>query len=279
MQRNADIGLFAEPSGLRKVERFVALLETTRLTKDFGGVRALNDISLGVEEGEILGMIGPNGSGKSTFINVLTGIYAPDAGKVLFRDEDVTAMPTHRVTKKGVARTFQNLRVFQNVSVLENVLIGRHCRLGDTLWDVYFKPFFAIRREKEASKTAMRLLEQANLADRKGDLAKILPYGEQRLLEICRAVASDPSLLLLDEPCAGLNPAELETLAGFILKLRENGISIFIVEHNMRFMMSVAERIVVLDAGKKFREGLPADIQQDSEVQRIYLGEEEDEAC
>jgi branched-chain amino acid transport system ATP-binding protein len=255
----------------------MTLLTTDKLTKKFGGVTALDRIGLSIGKGEILGMIGPNGSGKTTFINVLTGIYTPEDGNVSFGQEDITGLPVHRITQKGIARTFQNLRVFQNVSVLYNVLIGRHCRIANSLTDIFLRPRTAFRREKEARDRAVDVLELARLAGHKDEMAKNLSYGDQRLLEICRALASEPRLLLLDEPCAGMNPVEMDTLAQFVLALKAKGLTIFIIEHNMRFIMSIAERIVVLEAGRQFREGLPADIQKDPEVQRIYLGEEAQE--
>jgi branched-chain amino acid transport system ATP-binding protein len=254
----------------------MALLQTQDLLKRFGGVTAVNDVSLRIEPGEILGMIGPNGSGKSTFINLLTGIYRPDGGSITFRDEQIGGLPAHRVTRKGIARTFQNLRVFSNVSVLYNVLIGSHCRIDTSLYSIYLRPFKARRTQRAAVSRAMEILEMANLANRRDELAKNLSYGEQRLLEICRALCSEPHLLLLDEPCAGMNPVEMDILAEFLRFLQGEGNTIFIVEHNMRFIMSVAERLVVLNTGKKFREGGPAEIQADVEVQRIYLGEEDE---
>ena len=254
----------------------MALLETDRVWKKFGGVTAVQDIALSIEKGEILGMIGPNGSGKTSFINLLSGIYRPDKGRILFSGEDITELPAHLITKKGIARTFQNLRVFPNISVLDNLLIGRHCRVNTSLANIYLNPFLSRKREKEAEDCVIELLEWVHLGDRRKELAKNLPYGEQRLLEICRALASEPLLLLLDEPCAGMNPVEMDTLAAFLKNLRQRGTTLFIIEHNMRFIMSIAERIVVLDAGTKFREGTPGQIQKDKEVQRIYLGEEEE---
>jgi len=254
----------------------MALLETDRVWKKFGGVTAVQDIALSIEKGEILGMIGPNGSGKTSFINLLSGIYRPDKGRILFSGEDITELPAHLITKKGIARTFQNLRVFPNISVLDNLLIGRHCRVNTSLANIYLNPFLSRKREKEAEDRVIELLEWVHLGDRRKELAKNLPYGEQRLLEICRALASEPLLLLLDEPCAGMNPVEMDTLAAFLKNLRQRGTTLFIIEHNMRFIMSIAERIVVLDAGTKFREGTPGQIQKDKEVQRIYLGEEEE---
>jgi len=255
----------------------MAFLETDRVWKKFGGVTAVQDIALSIEKGEILGMIGPNGSGKTSFINLLSGIYRPDKGNIRFIGEDITGLPAYLITKKGIARTFQNLRVFPNISVLDNLLIGRHCRVNNSLANVYLNPFLSRKREKEAEDYVIELLDWVHLADRRKELAKNLPYGEQRLLEICRALASEPQLLLLDEPCAGMNPVEMDTLAAFLKNLRERGTTLFIIEHNMRFIMSIAERIVVLDAGAKFREGSPVQIQNDKEVQRIYLGEEEEE--
>jgi branched-chain amino acid transport system ATP-binding protein len=254
----------------------MVLLETRQLMKHFGGIMAVNEISLSIDKGEILGMIGPNGSGKSTFVNLLTGIYAPDNGQTLFKDRDITRLPVHRITEFGIARTFQNLRIFQNISVMTNILIGRHSQIKNSLWDVYLRPLSAWKREKAAREKAMEYLELAHLADRGNELAKNLPYGEQRLLEICRALASEPELLLLDEPCAGMNPVEMDTLAEFIKRIKAAGTTVFIIEHNMRFIMSVAERIVVLNMGKKFKEGSPLEIQSDAGVQSIYLGEEED---
>jgi branched-chain amino acid transport system ATP-binding protein len=254
----------------------MALLETDRVWKKFGGVTAVQDIALSIEQGEILGMIGPNGSGKTSFINLLSGIYRPDQGRITFAGEDITELPAHVITKKGIARTFQNLRVFPNISVLDNLLIGRHCRVNTSLANIYLNPFLSRKREKEAEERVIELLEWVHLGDRRKELAKNLPYGEQRLLEICLALASEPQLLLLDEPCAGMNPVEMDTLAAFLKNLRDKGTTLFIIEHNMRFIMAIAERIVVLDAGAKFREGTPAEIQNDKEVQRIYLGEEEE---
>ncbi len=257
----------------------MALLETRQLLKHFGGIMAVNDISLTIGEGEIVGMIGPNGSGKSTFVNLLTGLYTPDKGQTLFRGQDITGMQTHRITSIGISRTFQNLRVFQNVSVLTNILIGRHCQIDNPLWKIFLRPLAARKTEKEGREKAINFLKLANLADRMDEMAKNLPYGEQRLLEICRALASEPALLLLDEPCAGMNPVEMDTLAEFVRKIKAAGTTVFIIEHNMRFIMSVAERIIVLNMGKKFMEGNPKEIQADSGVQRIYLGEEEENPC
>ena len=187
----------------------MGLLETRDLRKSFGGVMAVSDVTMDLSEGEILGVIGPNGSGKSTLINLLTGIYRPDRGTIRFDGRDITGLPAHRVTRRGIARTFQNLRVFSNVSVLVNIMIGQHTRIDNQLWTLFLRPLTALKRERAAEKTAREILAMANLAGRGEELAKSLPYGEQRLLEICRALAAGPRLLLLDEPCAGMNPKEI----------------------------------------------------------------------
>ncbi|MDA8136663.1 MAG: ABC transporter ATP-binding protein [Desulfobacteraceae bacterium] len=254
----------------------MSLLTADTIGKTFGGVIALKDVSLTVEKGEIVGMIGPNGSGKTTFINNLSGLYAPTSGQFMFNGEDITGLPAHVITGKGISRTFQNLRVFPNISVLENILIGLHCKISTSLWDVYAGVLKTRKVEQQAREKAMAVLELADLAGRHDTLAKNLPYGKQRLLEICRAIVSDPHLLLLDEPCAGMNPVEMDDLAGFIRILQKKGITVFVIEHNMRFIMSVAERIIVLANGAKFQEGTPVEIQKDKKVQAIYLGEEGD---
>jgi len=254
----------------------MSLLTADTIGKKFGGVIALKDVSLTVEKGEIVGMIGPNGSGKTTFINNLSGLYAPTSGRFMFNGEDITGLPAHVITGKGISRTFQNLRVFPNISVLENILIGLHCKISTSLWDVYAGVLKTRKVERQAREKAMAVLELADLAGRHDTLAKNLPYGKQRLLEICRAIVSDPHLLLLDEPCAGMNPVEMDDLAGFIRILQKKGITVFVIEHNMRFIMSVAERIIVLANGAKFQEGTPVEIQKDKKVQAIYLGEEGD---
>ncbi len=254
----------------------MSLLTARTIGKKFGGVIALNDVSLTVEKGEIVGMIGPNGSGKTTFINNLSGLYAPSQGQFIFNDEDITGLPAHVITGKGISRTFQNLRVFPNISVLENILIGLHCRIDISLWDVYARFLKTRKIEQKARKKAMAVLELADLADSHNILAKNLPYGKQRLLEISRAIVSAPHLLLLDEPCAGMNPVEMDDLADFIKVLQEKGITVFVIEHNMRFIMSVAQRLIVLANGSKFQEGTPTQIQNDKKVQAIYLGDEGD---
>ena len=257
----------------------MTLLTAENIGKNFGGVQALSRVSLSVDREEILGMIGPNGSGKTTFINNLSGIYAPTTGRFFFNGEDITGLPPHLIMAKGISRTFQNLRVFPHISVLENVLIGLHCRINLSLWDIYFRLFKTRRREAQARELAMEVLKMADLDGQANALAKNLPYGKQRLLEICRAIVSNPHLVLLDEPCAGMNPNEMDELAEFIHFLKDKGITVFVIEHNMRFIMSVAQRLIVLENGAKFTEGTPEEIQNDAGVQAIYLGEEEGLAC
>ena len=254
----------------------MALLQTENVTKRFGGVTAVKSVSITVHPGEIVGMIGPNGSGKSSFVNLLSGIYKPDSGNIIFEGEKITGLPAHLITRKGIARTFQNLRVFSNVSVLDNLLIGRHCKISNSLLNVYLNPAASQRIEKASEASVRGLLEMVDLSDRMNDFARNLSYGSQRLLEICRALASEPKLLLLDEPCAGMNPSEVDALSSFLKNLQKRGTTIFIIEHNMKFIMSIAERIFVLNAGETFREGTPAVIQNDTQVQKIYLGEEEE---
>ena len=254
----------------------MSLLTATKIGKKFGGVIALHDVSLTVDKGEIVGMIGPNGSGKTTFINNLSGIYSPTTGQFTFDGEDITGLEAHVITNKGISRTFQNLRVFPNISVLENILIGLHCRIETSLWDVYACFMKTKRVEAQAREKAMAVLETANLAEQSHTLVKNLPYGKQRLVEVCRAIVSDPSLLLLDEPCAGMNPVEMDALADYIRIVQQNGITVFVIEHNMRFIMAVAERLIVLANGSKFTEGTPTEIQKNEKVQAIYLGDEGD---
>lgn len=254
----------------------MGLLTAENIGKKFGGVVALDDVSLEVDSGEIVGMIGPNGSGKTTFINNISGLYSPTSGRFIFNGENITGLEAHLITNKGISRTFQNLRVFPNISILENILIGLHCRIDTSLWDVYLRLRKTRRVEAQARKKAMAVLEIANMADQYDTLVKNLPYGKQRLVEVCRAIVSDPQLLLLDEPCAGMNPLEMDDLANFIRIVQKKGITVFVIEHNMRFIMAVAERLIVLANGSKFMEGTPKQIQNDKNVQAIYLGDEGD---
>ncbi|MCD6474733.1 MAG: ABC transporter ATP-binding protein [Anaerolineaceae bacterium] len=253
------------------------ILDTRDVTKQFGGLIAVNQVSMTVNKNEIVGIIGPNGAGKTSFINALTGIYKPSSGQVFFQGRDITGLPAYKISKQGIARTFQNLRVFSNISVLENVLIGAHCKIDNPFHHIFLHPLRSRKVEHQAYEKVITLLKNVGLEEKKESLAKNLSYGEQRILEICRALASDPELLILDEPCAGMNSAEMDTLADFVKKLRDEGQTIVVIEHNMRFMMAVSDRIIVMTEGAKFREGTPAEIRNDLEVQKVYLGEQEAE--
>lgn len=251
------------------------ILDTRDVTKQFGGLVAVNQVSMTVDKNEIVGIIGPNGAGKTSFINALTGIYKPSGGQIFFQGKDITGFPAYKIAKQGIARTFQNLRVFSNISVLENVLIGAHCRIDNPFHHIFLRPLRSKKIERQAYAKVIALLKNVGLEEKKESLAKNLSYGEQRTLEICRALASDPELLILDEPCAGMNSAEMDTLADFVKKLRDEGQTIVVIEHNMCFMMAVSDRIIVMTEGAKFREGTPAEIRNDLEVQKVYLGEQE----
>jgi len=252
-----------------------ALLEARNIHLHFGGVAALLDLNVDIREGEILGLIGPNGSGKTTFINLLTKIYSPDTGTITFNGERIEHLPTHQITKKGIARTFQNLRVFKNVSVLDNILIGGHRLIGTNMVNIFLKPYQHVREEKKAREKAMRLLEVVRLSHKAKELAKNLPYGEQRRLELARALATEPLLLLLDEPTAGMNPKESQEMIVLLKEINLMGKTLFIIEHNMRMIMNVSHRILVLNAGATICEGTPAEVQKNERVQEIYLGKEE----
>ena len=253
----------------------MSILETIDLTKQFGGLVAVNRVTMAVKENEVLGIIGPNGAGKTSFINAITGIYKPSSGQVFFKGKDISGLPAYKITKQGIARTFQNLRIFSNISVLENVLVGAHCRIDNKFHHIFLHPLKSRKVERLAYEKVIALLKNVGLEQKKDTLAKNLSYGEQRILEICRALASDPELLILDEPCAGMNSAEMDTLATFVKKLRDEGNTIAVIEHNMRFMMAVSDRIIVMTEGAKFREGVPEVIRNDKAVQKVYLGEQE----
>jgi len=256
------------------------ILKVVGMSMDFGGLRAVDRLDLEIQQGEIVALIGPNGAGKTTFFNCITGIYAPTEGDIHIHPPDgqakrINGLKPNRVTELGLARTFQNIRLFQQMTVLENVMIGRHCRLRSGIPGAVFRPQHTVKEERQAVMDSYRVLEKIGLERFVNDLAKNLPYGAQRRLEIARALATDPFLLLLDEPAAGMNPQETHALDQLILRLRETeGVSILLIEHDMKLVMSLSDRIYVMDYGRKIAEGTPQQIKNDPVVIKAYLGEE-----
>jgi branched-chain amino acid transport system ATP-binding protein len=248
------------------------LLEVRSLSRSFGGLKAVNDVSFIVEAGSIKSVIGPNGAGKTTLFNLISGMLAADSGVVRQNGREITRLQPHRITEMGICRTFQTTKLFSRMTVLENVMVGRHPRTRAGFLSGVFNLPWTWKEEREIRERSLELLDSLGLMDTAEDLASNLPFGKQRILEIARALATEPSLLLLDEPAAGLNIYETREMADLVLKIRKWGITVLLVEHDMSLVMDISDEIVVLNYGSKVAEGKPEEIQRDPEVIRIYLG-------
>ena len=248
------------------------LLVADRVTKKFGGVQALSEVSFTIRHGEIYGLIGPNGAGKTSLFNVLTGIYPADGGTFTFANRSLAGLKPHEVAACGIARTFQNIRLFANLSALENVMVGRHVRTHATVFGAVFRTARTRDEERAIERRAYAILEYVGVDRRANDLAKHLAYGDQRRLEIARALATDPRLLALDEPAAGMNATETAGLRALLERIRGDGTTILLIEHDMKLVMSLCDRVLVLDYGRKIAEGPAGQVQKDEKVIAAYLG-------
>ncbi len=249
------------------------LLQTFSLRKEFGGLVAVDDVDFTVPQGSIVSLIGPNGAGKTTFFNMLTGVYKPTVGRIFFAGEELTGKPPHTYTERGIGRTFQNIRLFQNMTALENVLVGMHTRLKGNLMEAIVRTPRVRHEEKEARARALELLEYSGLRGKGAEIGRNLSYGDQRRLEVARALATQPKLVLLDEPTAGMNPQETAEFTAFVSRLRDDRrLTVLLIEHDMRVVMGVSDRVTVLDYGEKIAEGTPKEIQKNERVIEAYLG-------
>jgi branched-chain amino acid transport system ATP-binding protein len=261
----------AQTQGEAGAQGAAPVLAAQGVTMRFGGLTAVDGVDLIVGEREIVGLIGPNGAGKTTFFNCLTGLYVPTSGEVRYKGARLPATP-HKVTQAGIARTFQNIRLFANMTVLENVMVGRHCRTREGLWSAIGRGPRYRAAERDARDNALELLDFLGIGRHAGLLARNLPYGDQRRLEIARAMASDPGLILLDEPTAGMNPQETRETRETVFKIRERGLAVVVIEHDMRFIFNLCDRVAVLVQGRKLVEGTSAQVQADERVIAAYLG-------
>jgi branched-chain amino acid transport system ATP-binding protein len=251
----------------------VDILVAEKVRKEFGGLVATDDVDFTIPREKVVSLIGPNGAGKTTFFNMLTGVYKPTSGRIIFDGEDVTGRPPHAITERGIGRTFQNIRLFQNMTALENILVGMHLQLRSNMIDHLLSSRRQRREEVAAAERAGELLRLVGLRGRENELAKNLPYGDQRRLELARALGNEPALLLLDEPTAGMNPNETAQMTALIGRLRtELGLSVLLIEHDMRVVMGISDHIMVMDHGEQISQGTPDEVRRDPRVIEAYLG-------
>lgn len=253
------------------------VLEIQNVSKNFGGIHALQNVSFSINQGEIYGLIGPNGAGKTTMFNLITNIFEPSSGEIIFNNDNITGIKSHKITEKGICRTYQNIRLFSQMSALKNVMVGGHSRSSAGVFSSVFRTKAQRNEEIELNKKAEELLDLVGLLEHKDTLAENLAYGQQRRLEIARALASNPKLLLLDEPAAGMNEKETDSLYDLIKMIQSKGITVLIIEHDMPLVMKLCDRITVLNFGEKLAEGTPIEIQNNEAVIEAYLGKEEED--